>query len=71
MSKIYEETWAILELHFLTRDGTHFVHRIVNPRRVLLEERGDGLITAIEFDSEAEPLTILHLSMPNPARLLR
>jgi hypothetical protein len=59
-----------IALYFMTRDGSHFVHRIANPRRVMLEERGDGLVTAIEIDSGGESLVILHLSLPDPHRLL-
>ena len=59
-----------IELHLIGRDGTHLTHRIQNPRRVLLLDR-NGFTTAIEIESESEPLMILHLSAIHPSRLLQ
>lgn len=59
-----------IELHFATRDGRHLVHRIPNPKNVMLEEGDDGLIGAVEIESTDEPQQILYLSAPVPSRLL-
>lgn len=53
-----------IELHFTARDGTHLVHTIPNPKQVMIEERDDGLIAAIEIEAKDEPRTILHFSSP-------
>jgi hypothetical protein len=59
-----------IELHFATRDGGHLVHVIPHPKNVMLEEGDDGLIAAVEIESNDQPQQILHLSAPVPSRLL-
>ncbi|HYS53645.1 MAG TPA: DUF5335 family protein [Thermoanaerobaculia bacterium] len=59
-----------LELHLTTRDGTHLVHRIPQPKRVQLEERDDGLVEAIAIESEGDPRAILHFHPAVASRLL-
>jgi hypothetical protein len=59
-----------VELHFSTRDGRHLVHRIPNPKKVQIEERDDGLLNAVEIDSEGDPQRVLRFQSPLPSRLL-
>ena len=59
-----------VELHFLTRDGRHLAHRIPRPNKVQLEERDDGLLNAVEIDSDDDPQRVLRFQSPLPSRLL-
>jgi uncharacterized protein DUF5335 len=59
-----------LELHFVGRDGSHLTHRIERPKRVQLEEGDDGLVEALEIESDGDPRAIVRFHPPVASRLL-
>lgn len=59
-----------IELEFATRDGGRVIHRIAHPKRVMFEEGDDGLVQAVEFESEDDPRAVLRLHAPLASHLL-
>jgi hypothetical protein len=59
-----------LEIHFATRGRGHLTHRVARPTNVHIEERDDGLVSAVEVEGEGEPRIIVRLHAPVASRLL-
>lgn len=59
-----------IELHFATRDGQRIVHRISHPKQVQFEEGDDGLVQAVEIESDDDPRAVLRLHAPLASHLL-
>ena len=59
-----------IELHFTIQGGTHHVHRIPHPKNLLLEEGDDGLVAALDIESEGDPQRVVRFHDPVASRLL-
>jgi hypothetical protein len=59
-----------IELSFVTKGGHHLTHLVSHPKRVQFEEGEDGILSAVEIESDDDPKLVLRLHPPDPRKLL-